>query len=515
MTPLRLKGLALLLIGVSALTCACTVGPDYHQPDIKTPKAYFETGDAQSDPLSRPAPTSADLSQWWRQFNDPTLNALVEQALAQNLNLKAATDRLREARESEVVAGAAGLPSLSANGTVARVNANSRSDIFGNLLGNTGGASSGGSSGNTASSISTPSHLNLFAANFDATWEIDIFGGVRRSLEEARADTQAAIWQRRDGEVSLTAEVANDYVMLRSLQAQIAIAQNEAKTQQANFTIIQQQAKTGFVTRLNVNQQVAQVEATIAEIPQLQAQARVQIHALSVLLGKDPNALDAELSPAAALPSAPSELPVGLPSELLLRRPDVRRAERQLAAATAGVGVQVANLYPKFNILAVAPAFASTSTNHLFDAGNAASLGAGMISWPVFQGGRIRAGIRSAKASADQAYLSYQQTILSALQNVEDDLARYGADQRRIVALRTSTNAAANSLTIAKQQYEVGLVTYINILQAQATLLNDQTQLEQANAQLVEDMASIYTALGGGWSADEGAVLRKTGVSWP
>jgi outer membrane protein TolC len=138
-----------------------------------------------------------------------------------------------------------------------------------------------------------------------------------------------------------------------------------------------------------------------------------------------------------------------------------------------------------------------------------------MISWPVFQGGRIRAGIRSAKASADEAYLSYQQTILSALQNVEDDLARYAADQRRIIALRKSTDAADNSLTIARQQYQVGLVTYINILQAQETLLSDQTQLTQANAQLVQDMASIYTALGGGWSADEGAALRKTGVSWP
>jgi NodT family efflux transporter outer membrane factor (OMF) lipoprotein len=508
----QLKCLALVLMGVSALTSACAVGPDYHQPDIKTRPSYFEAGDAVTDPLSRPVPTAADLSQWWRQFNDPTLNALVEEALAQNLNLKAATDRLREARESEVVAGAAGLPSLSANGTVARVNANSRSDIFGNILGDTGSA---GASGNNASSISTPSHLNLFAANFDATWEIDIFGGVRRSVEEARADTQAAIWQRRDGEVSLTAEVANDYVMLRSLQAQIAIAQNEAKTQQANFTIIQQQAKTGFVTRLNVNQQIAQVEATIAEIPQLEAQARMQIHALSVLLGKDPDALDGQLSAATPLPSAPSELPVGLPSDLLLRRPDVRRAERQLAAATAGIGVQVANLYPKFNILAVAPAFASTSTDHLFDAGNAASLGAGMISWPIFQGGRIRAGIRSAKASADEAYLSYQQTILSALQNVEDDLARYAADQRRIIALKKSTDAAANSLNIARQQYQVGLVTYINILQAQETLLNDQTQLTQANAQLVQDMASIYTALGGGWSADEGAALRKTGLSWP
>ncbi|MHB8284696.1 MAG: efflux transporter outer membrane subunit [Caulobacteraceae bacterium] len=505
-----------LLLGATLLTSACAVGPNYHQPDIKTPSAYFETRDAGKAPLSRAVPAQADLSQWWKQFNDPVLNDLVVKALAQNLNLRAATDRLREARQSEIVAGAAGLPTVSANGTVARVNTNSKSDLLSSVIGDAGTTTgAAGTAATAADSVSTPSHLNLFAANFDSTWEVDIFGGVRRGVEEAQANTQAAVWQRRDGEVSLTAEVANDYVMLRSLQAQIAIAQAEAKTQEANFTIIQQQAKTGFVTRLNVNQQTAQLESTVAQIPALQAQARVQIHALGVLLGMDPNALDSQLNPAAHLPAAPGELPVGLPSDLLLRRPDVRRAERQLAAATAGVGVQVANLYPKFNILAVGPAFASTTTNHLFDAGNAASLGAGMISWPIFEGGRIRAGIRSAKASADEAYLTYQQTILSALQNVEDDLARYASDQQRIIALRKSTDAADNSLTIARQQYQVGLVTYINILQAQETLLSDQNQLAQANAQLVQDMASLYTALGGGWSADEGAALRKSGVSWP
>jgi len=504
-----------LLLSAALLTSACAVGPNYHQPAIKAPSAYFETRDAGKAPLSRAVPAEADLSQWWRQFKDPVLDDLVAKALAQNLNLRAATDRLREARQSEIVAGAAGLPTVSANGTVARVNTNSQSDLLGNIAGNTGTTGAAGAATTVANSISTPSHINLFATNFDATWEIDIFGGVRRGVEEAQANTQAAVWQRRDGEVSLTAEVANDYVMLRSLQAQIAIAQAEAKTQADNFTIIQQQARTGFVTRLNVNQQTAQLESTVAQIPALQAQARVQIHALGVLLGMDPNALDTQLNGAAPLPAVPTELPVGLPSNLLLRRPDVRRAERQLAAATAGVGVQVANLYPKFNILAVGPAFASTTTNHLFDAGNAASLGAGMISWPIFEGGRIRAGIRSAKASADEAYLTYQQTILSALQNVEDDLARYSSDQQRIIALRKSTDAADNSLTIARQQYQVGLVTYINILQAQETLLSDQNQLTQANAQLVQDMASLYTALGGGWSADEGAALRKSGVSSP
>jgi len=481
---------------------ACAVGPNYHPPQVKSPAAYSELSTGQ-DPLSQPVASEADLSQWWTQLNDPTLNALITRALAQNLNLKVAAARLRQARQSVVVAASADIPHLSSSALAARVNDNSKSYLLSDIL----GADAGGTGG----AISTPSHLNLFAANLDASWEIDIFGGGRRSVEEADANLEAAVWRRRDGEVSLTAEVANDYLTLRALQAEIAIARSEAQTQAADFTIVGQQAKAGFVTQLNINQQRAQVEATIAQIPALQAQARAQIHAIAVLLGQPPETMDAELDTDGPLPTPPLTLPVGLPSDLLRRRPDIREAERQLAAATAGVGVQVANLYPKFNVMAFGPAFASTTTDHLFDLNNAASLGYGMIQWPIFEGGRVRAGIRSARAQADQAYLTYQQTILSALQNVEDALARYKSEQQRIAPLTTSLKAAQSSLIIARQQYAIGLVTYLNILQAQATELNAENELTQAKAQLCQDLASLYTALGGGWSADESAAIKRSG----
>ncbi len=482
---------------------ACAVGPNYHTPQIATPAAYSELAAGQA-PLSQPVASEADLSQWWTQFNDPTLNNLIARALAQNLNLKVATARLRQARESVVVAASADIPHLSSSALAARVNDNSKSYLLGDILGS-----------NSGGTVSTPSHLNLFAANLDASWEIDIFGGGRRSVEEADANLEAAVWRRRDGEVSLTAELANDYLTLRALQAEIVIAQNEAQIQAADFTIIRQQAQTGFVTQLNINQQQAQVEATIAQIPALQAQARAQIHAIAVLLGQPPETLAADLDRDGALPTPPLTLPIGLPSDLLRRRPDIRQAERQLAAATAGVGVQVANLYPKFNVMAFGPAFASTTTNHLFDLNNAASLGYGMIQWPIFEGGRVRAGIRSARAGEDQAYLTYQQTILSALQNVEDALARYKSEQQRIKPLEASLKAAQSSLVIARQQYAIGFVTYLNILQAQATELNAENQLTQAKAALCQDLASLYTAVGGGWSADEGAAMKKPGISWP
>jgi len=495
-----------MVLGAAAALQACAVGPNYHAPKIATPAAYSELSTGQ-DPLSQPVASEADLSQWWTQFNDPTLNSLIGRALAQNLNLKVAAARLREARESVVAAASADLPHVSSSALAARVNDNSKSYLLSGIL----GADTGG----TSNEISTPSHLNLFAANLDASWEIDIFGGGRRSVEEANANLEAAVWRRRDGEVSLTAEVANDYLMLRTVQAEIAIARSEAQTQAANFTIIHQQAQTGFVTQLSLNQQQAQVEATIAAIPALQAEARAQVHAIAVLLGQAPETMEAELDASGPLPTPPLTLPVGLPSDLLRRRPDIRQAERQLAAATAGVGVQVANLYPKFNVMAFGPAFASTTTNHLFDLNNAASLGYGMIQWPIFEGGRVRAGIRSARDQADQAYLTYQQTILGALQEVEDALARYRSEQQRIQPLQTSLTAAQSSLAIAKQQYAVGLVTYINILQAQATELNAENQLTQAKAQLCQDLASLYTAVGGGWSADEGTALKTPGVSWP
>ena len=286
--------------------------------------------------------------------------------------------------------------------------------------------------------------------------------------------------------------------------------------QQDTFAIIRQQRQTGFVTQLNVNQQQAQVEATIAAIPNLQAQARSQVHALGVLLGEDPEALDSRLAnlPPGPLPGGPKTLPVGLPSDLLRRRPDVREAERQLAQYTAQVGVQVANLYPKFNIIAFAP-FAGSSLSGLFDADNALSAGVGMVQWPIFSGGKTRAGIRAARAQQDEAYYIYKKAVLGALQNVEDALSRYDADQRRIVADQATVDASSNSLTIARQQYEVGLVTYINILQAQQTLLNGRNSLAQDQAQMATDLVSLYKALGGGWTADEGKLVDKAGVSWP
>ena len=512
--PLRL---ASLLAGVGL--SACTVGPNYQKPQTPVPAAYQEIGSKTDAPLSQPVVAPLDdgqVASWWRQFNDPTLNSLVARAMAGNLDLKTEVARIRQSREQEVISGAAGLPHASLAANALQLNDSANNPAFSNIF--SGGASqaAGGAAGAMGGQGGgTPSRIDTLALATDATWEVDLFGRVRRGVEAARAGTQAMIWAKRDGQVSLTAEVATDYFTLRDLQVQIAIAQQEVARQKDTFAIIHQQAETGFVTRLNVNQQQAQVQATIAAIPQLQAQARGQIHALGVLIGQDPESLAGELDrPAGELPSVPQTLPVGLPSELLRRRPDVREAERQLAQATANVGVQVAQLYPSFNIVALG-AFAAPEVGELFNANSATSVGLGLVQWPIFQGGQIRGQIRSARAQQDQAYYAYQKAVLTALRDVEDALARYQADQRRIIAQKASVDASTNSLLIARQQFETGLVTYINVLQAQQTLLNARNGLAQDEGQLATDLVSLYKALGGGWTADEGRLLQTAGVSSP
>ncbi len=517
-SPIAVLGAALTCVSLAC--AACAVGPDYHRPETPTPSGYSDVGDRASNPfgqaLSAPA-DEAQIAAWWTGFGDPELNDLIARALKGNLDLQTDYARIRQSRDQEIVAGAKGLPHAGSAFSAARVNDNASTSPFANLLGGGAGAgAAGAAAGASAASASAPSHINSFALSFDATWELDLFGGVRRSVEAAQASTEAAVWAKRDGEVSLTAEVASDYLTLRALQARIAIAQQEAARQRDTFTIIHQQAQTGFVTRLNVNQQEAQVQQVIASIPELEAEARAQIHAIGVLLGESPEALEAELSTSdgKALPGVPETLPVGLPSDLLRRRPDVREAERRLAASTAQVGVQVANLYPKFDILALAP-FASNTFTGVFNANSATSIGAGVIQWPIFQGGQIRGNIRAARAEQDQAYFAYKKAVLGALQNVEDALSRYQADQRRIVAQQASVAAADNSLLIARQQYSVGLVTFLNVLSAQETLLNARNQLTQDQGQLATDLVSLYKALGGGWKADEGKLLTKAGLSGP
>jgi len=472
------------LLGALAMG-ACTVGPTYHRPAVATPDAYAEAADTTRTAIR---PDDADLSRWWTQFPDPELRSLIGRALQSNLDLRAAASRVRQARQQEIIAGAAEYPTLGANGTALTVNSNRGSPPPGAAMGAT-----------------IPGHLNLYAAGFDATWEVDLFGGARRAVEEARADTAASLWARRDGEVTLTAEVANDYLGLRALQARIAIGQAELRRQKDLGGLIGARRRTGFVTNLDVNQQSTVVATTAAQIPQLQAQAKGQVHAIAVLLGQPPEALESELNAnPGVLPPPPPTLPVGLPSELLRRRPDLREAERKLAAASAQIGVRTANLYPKLDLIGLASTAGMTPSS-LFTSQSFTSAGLGMLSAPIFEGGKTRASIRVAREQYVQAGLAYQGAVLKALADVEDALARYRTEEDRHASLTQAVIASAASRVIAEDQYRTGLVTFINVLQAENAELNAQDQLIQADALAVTDLVAVYKALGGGWACSSPA----------
>lgn len=487
MSPIRCVIFGGLLLSEALGLAACTVGPTYRAPSTPTPLNYAETASTARTVVT---PTAADLSAWWRDLNDPVLNDLVRRALADNPDLLAAASRVREARQQERIAAAAELPTLNGSGNAVTLNSDRPSSS----------AAGGTGSGGGVSGIPIPPHTNLYAVGFDATWELDIFGGARRGIEAAKANTEAAEWARRDGQVSLIAEVVNDYLTLRTLQARIAIGETELQREKDLFALIRDRRLSGFVTNLDVNQQSTQVATAAALLPPLNAEARAQIHALGVLIGQQPETLiDTLQSTSPRLPPPPPTLPVGLPSDLLRRRPDIRAAERRIAAANAQIGVQEANLYPSVNLLGLG-SFAGASVDNLFSRRNLQSIGIGMVSVPVFNGGRTRASIAAAREEKAQALLAYQTTVLGAFRDVEDALARYTTEETRRIALTQSVAAAQNSLQIAKDQYRTGLVTFINVLQAENALLQSEDLLTQSDSQVLTNLVSIYKALGGGWS---------------
>jgi outer membrane protein, multidrug efflux system len=479
---------------VALAVASCTVGPNYETPKVDVPAAYANAPEGIQN-------TTADLSAWWRGFEDPVLDRLVAEGLTQNLDVMTAVSRIAQAREQEIIQGAARLPTASA--TAAAVRVHSDSNPFGQLFGGGGNMSSSSGSGPSGapagSSSAGSTNLKLYSVGFDATWEIDLFGGVARNVEAAHDKEEAALWALRDVEVTLTAEIARNYFALREAEARIAILNAELERQRNTLSVVSAKAMTGFVTYLDVHQQTAQQAETEAQIPLLEAQLRANINALGVLLGRTPESVTAELVGAGPTPSAPAALPIGLPSDLLRRRPDIREAERNLAAATAQVGAAIAQLYPKFDLLGFA-SFAGMSLNSLLSTKNFSDAAIGYISWPIFTAGRLQANVRVNQDQENQAYFAYRSSVLKGLQDAEDALARYDADRRRLASLQREITAATSAVTIAQQQYMVGLTDYLNVLSTQMTLLRAQDEAAQSQSAVVTDLVSLYKALGGGWA---------------
>ncbi len=478
---------------VAFVTTGCAVGPNYTRPVATVPPQWAglpsqPAGAAPGSPgatgASVPTGGPASVEAWWTVFHDPELDRLVDQADRQNLTLQQARARILQARGSLTAAGGALWPSA---------NASASTSTSGSPSGSSAGAGSAG--GNTR---------NQFQAGLDAAWELDFFGGARRGVEAARANLQAAVEDSRDVQVTLMAEVAFDYVQLRGFQQQITIAQKNLQSQREAADIAHKRFTVGFASALDAATADAQVATTLAEIPTLEASARQAIYALSALLGRQPAALLSELTPAGEIPQAPPAVPVGLPSELLQRRPDIRRADAELHSATAEVGVAKADLFPKFSLTGSGGLERLTQGAFATVAGGLWSVALG-VTMPILDAGRLRGNLKAQEAVREQALLSYQQTVLVALQDVESSLIAYAKEQERRTALAQAVDANRTAVDLAMKRYTSGEGEFLDVLTAQRNLYATEDALVQSNRTMTTDLVALYKGLGGGWTVGRDA----------
>src|SRR5580704_28144 len=468
------------------LLSGCMVGPDYRSPIMKLPAQW---GDSDERPRSRRDPGQAvELAQWWRSFNDPILNELIDQALVSNLDEKIALSRIREERAYLVISRAGLFPTIDLAGsyTRQRYSANTPFGEFPNVL---------------------PREENNYEAGFDASWELDVFGGIRRGVQAAKAELAASVENARDVRVILLAEVARDYVAARALERRILIAKANLRDQSNSLTLTQERFQMGYAPELDVFQARSLLASTQSQVPMLENEQEEAIHRLGVLLGREPEAFKAMLSDVAPIPGGGDpdaiamRIPAGLPSDLLRRRPDIRGAEREIAAATARVGVATADLYPKFSITGTAGLESISTSDFLFGTSRMWTVDP-TVRWPIFEGGRIRAYIEARNAQEEQALFTYQKTVLSALAEVEDALVACAKERTRHQALAASAQDFKLSEVLAQQRYEEGYANYLDVLEAQRSLYAAQDSLAQSDQQLIGDLIAIYKALGGGWQID-------------
>lgn len=467
----RLSLVSLLMVTLTS----CTVGPDFLKPTPQMPARYAEA------PRDEATGKPVDLSRWWTIFRDPELNALIERSVQSNLDLRIAEARIREARAQRVVVASAYYPEIDAVAGYSR----SRDSL---------------NAGNSAAG-SVPEGTNLYQAGFDARWELDVFGGVRRAVEAAVADIAVAEENRRAVLVTLLAEVARNYLEVRGSQTRLVVAEKNIFTQRQALEIAKARFGAGLSSELDVAQAKAQLATTEAGVPLLETSLRQSIHQLGVLLGLPPESLLEELLATATIPSGPPEVPSGLPSELLRRRPDIRQAEQEIAAATARVGVATANLFPRF-FLTGAVGQASVDSSDLFNGWSRYWSIGPSVTWPVFTAGRLRAQVAVQNAREEQAAIRYEQTVLSALKDVEDALIAYSKEQATRESLIQAVKANRQASDIANELYSRGLVDFLNVLVTQRAQYNTEDALAQSAQRVSSNLVALYKALGGGWEVN-------------
>ena len=445
---------------VLTLLGGCTVGPNYRPksaPDLGVPAAY----------LAAPSAPLTDLSHWWTAFDDPVLVLLVERATANNLDLAQSAERLAQAREALVQAGGARLPSLS-------------------------GSASGGRNFNSQFGDS-----DSFSAGLNARWSADLFGALRRGQEASAASLDAAGFDLASLRIAIASQVATNYVNYRSAAARLVIARDTLRYQNDNLEIAGFRAQAGLVSSLDVEQARTQRAQTAATIPLLEQSIATARNQLSILTGAAPGAVDAELAPVAPIPAGSASLAAGIPADTLRQRPDVRSSERQLAAATARIGVAKAQLYPQLTLTGNV----GTSALSIGSLGDAVTGGLfGSLAQTIFQGGQLRSQVRSQEAAARGAFASYKSSVLGALQDVENGLVALRTANDRARELAVAAEAANNAAILARSQYRAGLTDFRTLLTAEQSLLSARDGFANAQAAQATSLIQLYLALGGGWN---------------
>ena len=482
----KLPALSVSLSILAILAAGCMVGPDYHRPPVNTPAKWGEP--LNGGETNAPAVSTA----WWKNFNDAELDSLIGRAVQSNLDLQIAQARVREARAQSQEAYSDLWPTLDTSASYARALESRHQPVIGSLK----------------VPASVPFENNVYQAGFDANWEIDVFGGQRRAVQASNEQLGATEFGRDDVLLTLLGDVARSYIELRGAQRELAITEDNIKAQEQTLAITKDRFAHGITSDLDVEQATTVLKTTRAQVPVLETQIETSIHRLGVLLGREPEALMAELSKPAPIPAEPPLVPAGLPSDLLLRRPDVRQAERQLAAATANIGVARADLYPKFYLTGLAGA-ESVSASDWFSGGSRFWSMGPTVTWRIFDAGKIRANIRVQNARQEQELANYEETALRAFEDVEDSLVTYAKEQTRRQSLTEAVASSQKSLDLAQRLYANGLTDFVNVLDAERSLYEAQDELVQSDRNVSVDVVALYKALGGGWENIPDALAQK------
>lgn len=481
---LSLATLALAAGTVVSLS-GCKVGPNYGGPPVvETPATFAAVPAAKpTDVTTTPALEEAKLGEWWKTLGDEQLSTLVDRAIASNLDLKLALSRVREARAARGAVAADWFPAVGSGASYSRSRSSSNTQPgFGAQQ------SSGG--------------VDNYNVGLDASWEIDFWGKTARAVEAIDAEIQQTVELRRDVLVLVLAEVARSYIDLRGLQERLAVVNRAVGVQEESLKLTESRFKAGLVGELDVAQAKAQLEIRRSQVPGIRSGIDISINRLSVLLGKPPRALAEELTPAKSLPTAPTTVGVGLPSELLQRRPDIRAAERVLAARTARIGVATADLYPSFSITG-ALGLQSSQFGSWFDMGSRYWSVVPGVRWPVLDWGKIRSNIDVRNEQLAQSLISYEQTVLASFEDVEGSLLRLVSSQEQYAALWRAVEASRRAVQLAQDLYQTGNVDFRTVLENQRTLYDAEDQAVVSHAGSLTNLIALYKSLGGGWEQME------------